>query len=242
MRARASMTNEVQASPVTTARIAGLLYVLIIVAAPLAEMIIPGRLIVFADAVATAENLRAAEQLFRLGAAASLLTVFCDVALAGLLYVLLRPVNRTVALVAALFRLAAIMIVAVNAILYLAPLAVVRSSLFEPSDGAALALLAWKLHVTGYNIALLVFGGHCALLGYLTARAAFLPRVIGWVLMLAGACYIVNGFALVISPGFADALAPWVLLPPLIGEVGFALWLLIAGIDAAKWRAAAAGS
>lgn len=221
----------------TKARLAGLLYVLIIVAAPFAELIVPGQLIVSGDAAATAANILQSEQLFRLGGAASLVTVFCDVALAALLYVLLRPVSRTLALMAAFFRLVAIAIVAVNAITYFAPLSILKGDL---ADASALALLAWKLHQVGYNVALLVFGGHCLLLGVLVARATFLPRIIGWALVLAGACYLLNGFALFIAPNFADLLVPYVLLPPLVGEVGLALWLLIAGVNIAKWREQAA--
>jgi hypothetical protein len=230
---------EVSKSPKAAARIAGLLYLVIIVAAPVAEMIIPGRLVVAGDPAATAANILQSEQLFRLGGVASLITVFCDVALAALFYLLLRPVSGTIALVADFFRLAAITVVAVNVIFYFAPLTILKSDLFAEMDRAALALLAWQLHAVGYNVVLLVFGGHCLLLGHLVARATFLPRVIGWILTLAGVCDLANWFAVFAAPAFAHWLGYYVLIPPLVGELGLALWLLIAGVDAEKWSAQA---
>src|SRR5262245_64857618 len=92
-------------SPRTWARIAGLLYLFIIVAAAFGEGVARDRLIVPRDAAATAGNILASETLFRLGLAGEMLTCVCDVALALILFVLLKPVSRSVALLAAFFRL-----------------------------------------------------------------------------------------------------------------------------------------
>jgi hypothetical protein len=148
-------------------------------------------------------------------------------------------VSWTVALVAAFFRLAAITVVAVNAIFYFAPLTILKGEVFAAAERDALALLAWQVHVVGYNVVLLVFGGHCLLLGYLVARATFLPRIIGWILVLAGICYLVNWFAVFAAPAFANWLGYYVLIAPLVGELSLALWLLIVGVNAEKWNAQA---
>src|SRR3990172_7781500 len=93
------------ASPQTYARIGGLLYLFIIVAAGFGELFVRNRLIVWGDAAATANNILDSETLFRVGLAGEMLTCVCDVALAMILYVLLRPVGRNLALLAAFFRL-----------------------------------------------------------------------------------------------------------------------------------------
>ena len=94
----------VEASPQTYARIGGILYLFIIVAALFGEVFVRGRLIVRGDAAATANNILGSETLFRVGLAGEMLTCVCDVALAMILYVLLKPVSRNLALLAAFLR------------------------------------------------------------------------------------------------------------------------------------------
>ena len=109
-------------SPRTTARIAGLLYLVITVAAPFGEVYVRGRLIVKGDAAATAANIGANESLYRLGGSADLVAFACDVAVALLLYELLKPVSRSLSLMAAFFRLMHAAIVAVATLAFFAPL------------------------------------------------------------------------------------------------------------------------
>jgi hypothetical protein len=78
------------------------------------------------------------------------------------------------------------------------------------------------------------------LIGYLIARASFLPRILGWLLVFAGLCHIANTLAVFLAPDFARGLFPWILLPALPAEGGLTLWLLIAGVNAEKWRAQSA--
>ena len=94
----------VEASPQTYARIGGILYLFIIVAALFGEVFVRGRLIVQGDAAGTANNILGSETLFRVGLAGEMLTCVCDVALAMILYVLLKPVSRNLALLAAFLR------------------------------------------------------------------------------------------------------------------------------------------
>jgi hypothetical protein len=100
------MTNhDIAASPQVYARTGGLLCLFIIVAAGFSELFVRNRLIQWSDATATANNILASETLFRAGVAGEMLTCACDVALAMILYVLLRPVSSNLALLAAFFRL-----------------------------------------------------------------------------------------------------------------------------------------
>ena len=99
-------------SPQLYARICGVLYVYILVAGTFAALFVRSKLVVSRDAAATAANIMAGESLFRLGFSAELLHLACDVAVAMLLYALLRPVDRNIALLAAFMRLASDLILA----------------------------------------------------------------------------------------------------------------------------------
>jgi hypothetical protein len=75
--------------------------------------------------------------------------------------------------------------------------------------------------------------------GYLIFRSTFLPRFLGVLLALAGICYLVNTLVALMPKGFGEFLFPWIFLPILVGEGVLALWLLIVGINSAKWDAIA---
>jgi hypothetical protein len=107
---------------------------------------------------------------------------------------------------------------------------------FTPEQLQGLSYLALRLHGEAYDVALFFFGVHCVLIGWLVARARFLPRIFGWLLAIAGLCYVFNTLAGALAPEFARTLFPWILLPALPAEGGLTLWLLIRGVNAAKWR------
>lgn len=227
--------------PRVIARIGGALYLIIIVVGLFGELGVRGRVVVSGDAVATAVNLGAMESLWRIGIAAEILLLLCATALTAIFYVLLRPVSRTLALAATCFNLVSIAIEAVSALRLietLFPLANARYlAAFTPEQRDALAYMAVRSHGFGFAIALIFFGCVCPLLGMLIHRSGFLPRAVGVLMMIAGASYLVDGFALILAPPLADALFPWILLPALIGEGSLCLWLLFKGIDLAKWNA-----
>lgn len=230
----------VEASPRLKARTAGVLYLIIIVAAPFAEVFVRGRLVVYGDAAATAANIMAHEPLFRLAGAADLIAFVCDAAVALIFYELLRPVSRGLALLAAFFRLLHVAIVAVNTLNCFAPLVFLGSAhfltAFKPDQLQALALGALSLHGMGYNIGLVFFGFHCLLIGYLIFRSAFLPRILGGLMAIAGLCYLTNSFANLLSPAFAGHLFPYIMAPCGVAEISLCLWLLVRGVNAQRWE------
>ena len=99
-----------------------------------------------------------------------------------------------------------------------------------------LTCLAIKTHGYGFGIGLIFFGFECLIDGYLIFKSGFLPKALGVLILIAGLCYLLNSFALLLSPPLADALFPTVLLPPFIGESAMCLWLLIKGVDLTKWN------
>jgi hypothetical protein len=232
-------------SPRRYARICGLLYLYIIAAGTFAELFVRSRLVVSADAAATARNILADESLFRLGFSAELLHLACDVAVAMILYALLRPVDRNVALLAAFMRLACDVILAISSLSHFAALRLLGDAdylqTFRPDQLHTLALLAMKLHGDGYAISLVFFGFACLALGYLIFRSSYLPRTLGVLLAIAGAGYLINSFAHFLNPALAARLFDAVFIPIFVAELSLALWLLVKSVDTAKWEARASG-
>lgn len=229
-----------ETSPQAYARVGGLLYLYIIVAALFAEGYVRAKLIVSSDAAATANNVLAHETLFRIGSAGDLLNVTFDVAVALILYVLLRPVDRNLALLAAFLRLATDIILAAGLIMEFVGIRILADSGFpkgfDPQQVQALAMLAFKLHASSYIVSLVFFGFALIILGYLIFRSGYLPRFLGVLLAVAGAGYEINSFARYVAPPVADALYPWTLLPGFVAELALCLWLLAKGVNLAGWR------
>ncbi len=234
-----------EASPRTKARIAGLLYLVITVAAPFGELYVRGQLIAKGDAAATAANIAANESLYRLGGSADLVAFACDVAVALLFYELLKPVSRSLSLMAAFFRLMHAAIVAVATLAFFAPLLILRGAphmaAFTPEQLQGLAFTSLRLHGQGYNIGLVFFGVHCVLIGWLIFRSRFLPRIFGPLMAVAGLCYLINGFAALIAPAFKTQIYPAILMPAGVAELSLMIWLIAAGVNVQRWNEQSAG-
>jgi hypothetical protein len=230
-----SRGNEV--SPQVWARTGGALYLVVIVAGMAGELLIRDRLVVSGDANATLANIRAFEFLWRFGIAANLLHLACSVALAVVFYVLLRPVQRDLALLAVLFNIVAITIEAVSKLFLLPSLFVLGKAsylqTFSSDQLHALAYLSNRSHTYGFNVSLIFFGCECLLIGYLVFRSRFLPRTLGVLMQVAGVAYLTNSFALLLAPTLANIV---LLIPAAIAELSLALWLLVKGVDVRAWH------
>lgn len=232
-----------QIDPRRLARLGGALYLVIIVIGLVGEAFIRGTIVVPGDAAATAANLETHETLWRLGIAAEFVLLICATLLALVLYVLLRPVSGPLALLAVFFNLVTIAVEGVAALFLAAALLPLGSTpylaTFQPDQLHAMASLAVRMHTQGFGAALIFFGVECLILGYLIFRSGFLPRTLGVLMQVAGVCYLVNCFALVLSPSLAGRLFPAILLPAFIGELSLCLWLLVMGVNVQKWRSRA---
>ena len=218
-----------------TARRTGLLYLIVIVAAGFREGVVRASLIVPGDATATAAHIRASEMLFRTGFVADLVAFLSNVGVSILLYVLLRPVNGTVALLAAGFRLLAHpAIAAVNLLNHFGALVLVSGagylSAIEPAQLDALALLAMEMHGYGYLLAGAFFGVHLALLGWLIVRSDLFPAALGALVVLAAAGYLVESFGMFLYPAHAGFYTALVTATAVAGEVTLCLYLLVKGV------------
>lgn len=227
-------------SPQRYARTCGALYLYIIAAGTFAELFVRSKLIVPSDAEATASNIMANELLFRFGFSGELLHITFDVVVAVILYALLRPVDRNIALLAAFMRFACDLILAVASLSHFAALRLYADADYLktlPTDQLhTLALLALKLHGDGYAISLLFFAFACLSLGYLIFRSGFLPKAIGALMAIAGVCYLVNSFSHFLDPAFAATLSPAIFVPIFVAELSLALWLVVKGVDVSRWE------
>jgi hypothetical protein len=232
-----------ECSPQSYARIAGVLYLLIIAAGLFAEAFVRRRLVVPGDAAATASNITGHASLFRLGIAADLSTFVFAVALTMILYVLLKRVNGTAALLLLGFNLVQDAIGGLNALNAYRPLQLLGDpaylKAFSRPQLEAMALLSLDAHSLGFGVALMFFGCSCVALGYLAFASGFFPKALGVMMAIAGACYLTNTAALILSPRLASILFPSILVPAFIGELAFAAWLTVKGVDVARWQAMA---
>lgn len=234
------MTPHDSIAPVRYARMAGLLYLVIIVTAMFGQFLVRESFIVPGDAAGTAANVRTDPLLFKLGFASDLIAFLSDVGVAAIFYVLFRPVSQPLALLAAFFRLAQSSILGINLLNHLTASMLLAGtpylSVLGQDQTDALALLFLERHAFGYDIALVFFGAHCLIVGYLIWRSGFMPRLLGALMAVAGAGYILDSYTSFLAPDLNAAIVSITLVPAVIAEFGLTAWLLIRGVNVEKWR------
>jgi len=235
------MANQtVESSPQLYARVGGVLYLAIILLGAFAEGFVDNKLVVSGDAATTAANILASPDLWHLGVAADLIVVLLAVPLLWIEYLLLRPVSKQLALLAMLFNLVSLAVESISKLFLLVVMPTLKSAeflrAFDPQQMQILANLSLRSHDVAFNIALIFFGFTCLVNGYMIFRSGYLPKFVGILMQIAGLSYLVACFAALLVPSFADLILPAILLPPLIGESSFCLWLLVRGVNVTKWK------
>ena len=233
------MTSSFERSPQRGARLAGVLYLAIILLGLFGELVVRGTLVVPGDAAATAAKIAASPLLWRAGIAGDLLMHVCDVPVILIFYWLLRPVSKNLALLATLFNLVQTAVLVLNKLTLLVPMFLLDDvetlKAFSAQQLDALSYVAIEAHGYGFAIGLVFFGFACLVRGHLIVRSGFFPRTLGWLLQIAGLSYLTNSFALLLAPSFAAAIFPGVLVPAFIGELSICLWLIVKGVDERQW-------
>ncbi len=223
----------------TYARIAGLLCLLSVVIGGFGEAYVPSKIIVSGDAAATAKNIKDLEWLMRIGFAGYLVEASCDIALNVILYLLLRPVRKDLALLATFFGLVGTTLFAVAELSYFSSSLIVGGGdylkSFSPDQVNALAMLSLKVYGFGGGIFMVFYGVAWILRGYLIFRSEFLPKFLGILLTLGGLAFVARNFALVLAPSYASGGLLLLLMLP--GMLTLTVWLLVKGVDVAKWEA-----
>jgi hypothetical protein len=221
------------------ARTAGVLYLIIFLAGPFAFMLGRTSPVVPGDAATTAANIVESETMFRVGMVAETIVFGVEIVLAAILYVLLRPVSRSISLAAAFARFGEAVVQAVNLVTGGIVLALLSGAgylaAFETEQLDALAMLF--VDMNGFLVMVwgLLFGFHLAMLGWLVHRSGFWPRILGALLMVASAGYLAQSYGHLVAPRFDDTLDIVVQVLAIPAELAFTVWLLWKGIDTERW-------
>jgi Domain of unknown function (DUF4386) len=222
-------------SPRTKARLAGAFYLLTILTGIFAQGFISARLIVPGDAAATANNILSHDGLFRLGFAVYMIEMVCQIIMTVLIYDLLKPVNRSISLLAAVVGFIGCGVKTFSRLFYFAPLLVLGGthylSVFSSEQLNAVALLFLRVNDIGAGIALVFFGFYAILRGYLVIKSTFLPRILGWLGVLGGI-----GWLAFLSPPFGERVFSVIAVVGIIGSLVNIAWLLVVGVNEQRWR------
>jgi len=219
------LTSSTDGSPRKIALVAGLGLLIMALLAPFAVFGVLEALVVSGDPTATFNNISESEGLFRSGIAAFLIVIMLDVVVAWALYVLLRPVNRTVALLTAWLRLAFAAVFAsvlVNLLDAAQIVAGAEQSTLEAEQLHAQVMSSIASFDHGWTgIALAIFGLHLFGLGYLLFRSAEFPKFLGVLVILAGVGYLIDSFGTILVPDYALTIGAFTF----VGEALLILWL-----------------
>lgn len=215
-------------------RITGVLYLIVIVCAGFSQGVVRETVFITGDAIATANNILVNSELFRWGLVTDLIAFSTDIAISVLLYMLLKSVNKPLAMIMACFRLIAHPGVAtVNLLNHAAALKVMESnglaSQFSQVQLSELSLFFMEAHHLGYILAGVAFGIHCFLLVYLLMKSNHFPTILGVLMMGASFGYLIESFGFILIPEY-KVIFGWIVgVTAALGEVTLAIWLLVKG-------------
>lgn len=216
-----------------TARLAGLLYLIVAVTGGFAHFFARVNLMVPGDADATVSNIKASESLFRLGFVSDLIAQISFVFLLLALYKLFKSVNKNQAVLMVLIAIIGVPITCVNLINQYAALLLLSGdgylAVFSADQLNAQVLFFLNLHDIGYGIAHIFFGLWLIPLGFLVFKSDFLPKFFGIMLIIAAFGYLIGFFFSFLFPNYSAAIQP-IYIQPALAEISFCLWLLIRGV------------
>ena len=231
-------STDTSISPKRLARIAGVLYLLVAIFSGFALLFVDRKIYVAGNATTTAGNLVAHSGLVRAGFVADLIQATLWIFLAMALYLLLKHVNRSAA--GAMVVLVAIgtAIVCLNAVFRFESLRVatghVGSAALGTAGSNALALLLLDTQHFGVLIAQIFFGLWLVPLGYLAYKSGLFPKALGVLLIVGGACYLVDTLALFLVPNFSKTISTAIIIPSTIAEISMVVYLLVVGVRTTK--------
>jgi hypothetical protein len=241
MNTAATMGRLADMSPKAKARFAGAFFLITILLGVFAQGFISERLVVSGDASATANNILAHESLYRLAFAVYLIEMACQITMTVLFYDLLKPVSKSLSLLAATFGLIGCTIKTLSRLFFFAPLLVLGGahylSVFDVKQLQALALLFLRVNYQAETIAMVFFGLNAIVQGYLIFRSSFLPRVLGVLSVVGGL-----GWMTYLYEPLAVRLLPFILAVAFIGSLASVVWLLVFGVNEQRWKDQASGA
>jgi hypothetical protein len=221
------------------ARVAGVLFLVSLVAGAFGEAYAPSKIIVSNDAAATVANIKNFQFIYRLGFAAFMTESLCDITLALLLYALLKPVNKYLSLLAAFFGLIATATFACAELFYFAPRVIMRGdsylNTFSPDQLNSLVLLTFKFSMSAGMLTTAYYGMGWLVRSYLMFRSGYLPKFLGVLMAIGGAGFVLRNFLLILAPEYASDVFLMLMMP---GGLIMTGWLIIKGVDVQNWKIA----
>jgi hypothetical protein len=220
------------------ARMGGIAYLIIIIAGASGELLIRNKIVIPNDPQTTANNLLSHALLWRIGIAGDLLMHVCDLFLSIAYFQLFRLVNKPLARLSLFFGLMQTAVLIANKMNLVMPLLYLEHAdklqAFSLPQLQEMAFLSIQAHDYGFGNGLIFFGFACIIDGYMIIQSGFLPKFLGWFIGLAGICYLINSFTLLLAPSFSPQVFPVVMPIIFLSELSLCLWLLIKGVKMEK--------
>lgn len=213
------------------ARAAGLAYLGVAILAGFAEFSVRTGMVVPGDAAATMANIAGDQTTYALAGIADLFVLLLDVFLGLAFWVLLKPVNRHLALLALFLNLLRLPWMGANVVYHFGVLLLVNGALpsFPPEQVQDLAQLLLNLHAYGYTANGIFFGAWCFVIGVLFFRSGFMPKLLGLAMMLALVGYWTDLSVVFVVPELEPMVSPLAVMPAALAEIATCLWLTIMG-------------
>lgn len=218
------------------ARVAGLLYLLLIISGFIYLVYIPLELIDLQNPAKTIENIRSSEFLFRIGIVTAICSSLIFMLLPLALYNLLQSVNKIYAKFMVLFALISAPISFVNILNKFSVLTLTTKPEYLEKIGQAEFQTQVMLYLENYNngiqLSQIFWGLWLLPFGYLVYKSGFLPKVLGIILMAGCFGYLITFFGGFLFSDFNKTIISDIVgFPAPIGEIGICLWLLIMGTN-----------
>ena len=211
-------------------RYAGLTYLILIIAGVVSLLYVPSQIYVSGDPMATANNIKSSESLFRFGISMELLCFLAFLILPLLLYKIFHSINKPASILMVVFVLVSIPITYLGIVNELTALNLVRSTDPISSETATDVMILMKSYIMGTWVAQIFWGLWLLPFGYMVYQSGLIPKILGILLMLGCLGYLIDSFGKIVWADYGDwSLAPYILIPATIGEFGTCFWLLIMG-------------
>ena len=211
------------------ALIAGIGLLIMTLTVPFAEFKIIPDLVNPNSALETANNITNNLFLFNVAIFLIFITIVADIVVAWALYVFLKPVNKSLSLLTAWFRLlyTAVYLVAITNLIKVFTLTKGNSYFLSNSQDQISEFMLFYIKSYKYEwfFGLVLFGIYLIILGFFVLKASYIPKIMGWLLIIAGIGYVVGHLKVFLYPNINTSLSMFTAL----GELVFMLWLLIRG-------------
>jgi hypothetical protein len=226
--------SKIEPAQYIAAKVAGILYLVQMAVAIFGESFVRGRLIVAGDPALTAQNITAHERLFRVSIAGDLLVYISVIVLIWALYVVLRPVNRNLAVLAIILRLAENAVLCAGTVNAAVALRLLSRpdylKTFERSQLDSLARLALSAQGLTMNVGFILLGLGSTVFAYLFLKSRYIPRALAAWGIFASLVLGILTWIIIVFPGLGTALGLTYMIPMFIYEVGLGFWLVVKGI------------